>query len=302
MARDFRREIFDAVQAGDLAALSNIAHVLLGHVEADDERRERQADKKRKQRENRAVPGQTGTSGMSGMSPNVPGRPGTNGDVPPVVHNTKELDNNNRTPPPASQVIAKLGDVKLQTALDRLRELMADQWEDVASFLLRRKYVSWQGWVDSMLRELGPGSQYAPADLVQVCRDDPTLEKPIGSAYALRTFLGYARVERMRSREPPTNGRPSKAAAVEAKPNAGAAMFARIRGLVVSQPDPRQGTVKFIPIGEVKKLGDVALRAYKAIGGADRVINTLKTPDKMFFLEREYAEAFARAEAEGVHV
>jgi len=303
VSRDFRREIFDAVQAGDIVALSAIAHNRLGRVEADDERRSRQAEKKRNQRR---VPGQVG---MSRTSPLVPGRPGTSWDVPGVVQQHLSTDNNNKAvhiPPPSAQVIAKLGDTKLQSALDRLRDLMGEQWEDVAAFLLRRKYVSWQGWVDTMLREVGMTSQFTPDDLAQVCRDDPTLDKPIGSAYALRTFLGYARIERMRPREPPTNGRPSRAAVNGSakQPDVGAEMFGRICGLVRSNPDPRQGAVRFIPMDEVKKLGDSAMRAYKAIGGASRVIHVvINTPEKLHFLEQDFSKEYARLEAEhAVHV
>lgn len=202
MARDFRREILEATQQGDIGALANLAHVLLGHVEADDERRERQAEKKRKQRENRSVPGQVGTSGMS---LNVPGRPGTNGDVPGGTH-TQSVTTTH-TPTAASQVIAKLGDDRLQQSLDLLIAAVGSGWEDVAGFLLRRKYSAWQAWADVMLREIGPGSQYVAADLVKVCGDDGTLDEKIKSAGIMRTFLNYARMDRVgdNSRSPPSS-------------------------------------------------------------------------------------------------
>lgn len=208
MDRDYRRAIYDAVQAGDVGALASIAHVLLNVAEADEERRARQAAKKRKQRGAVDVPGQAGTNGDSGgheMSRDVPGQRGTKGDISPVVH-TQRSRTTTHTPPPSAQVIAKLGDDKLQSSLDRLCSLMGDKWEDVASFLLRRKYIQWQGWADTMLREVGMSSQYTPDDLARVCNDEPTLDKPLGSAYALRQFLSYARVERVggNQRSPPS--------------------------------------------------------------------------------------------------
>lgn len=201
LTRDYRAEITAAVQAGSVEALSSIAHILLGRLEEDDERRSRAAEKKRKQREAKL-------SGTSRLSPDVPGRPGTIGDIPLVEHPLRSFT----TPPtPARQVIAKLGDVKLQGSLDRLTAIMGDQWEDVAGFFLRRKYVTWQGWADTMLRDCGMTSQFTVGDLATVCRDDGTLDKPLGSGGVLRTFLGYARQARIggaTERGPPaTNGR-----------------------------------------------------------------------------------------------
>lgn len=190
--------------AGDLAALSAIAHNLLGRVEQDDERRARQADKKRKQR-----------GGTSRMSPDVPGRPGTSGDVPgPVPTPTKILTT---TPPPAAQVIAKLGDEKLQRGLDQVAAMMGEKWIHVAEFLLRRKYSTWQGWVDAFNRDVGMTSQFSPDDLAKVCQDDATLDDKIGSGWVLRKFLGPARQDRLEgARSPPGADRPSTA-----KPGAG---------------------------------------------------------------------------------
>lgn len=199
MSRDFRKELAIAAESRDIPGLLAIAYQLLGRVEADDERRTRQAEKKRIQRDLRV-------SGTSGMSPDVPGRPGTNRDVPDATHTLRTTRTNTHTPGPAAQVVAKLGDAELQRSLDLLRALFADtQWHDVSGFFLRRKYTAWKAWADIILRDLGPGSQFTPADFAAVCRDEPTLDKKIGSAGILRTFLGYARRERMGERSPPAD-------------------------------------------------------------------------------------------------
>lgn len=209
MARDFRAEIAAALSENNIGALAEIAGNLLGRVEADDERRHRQAEKKRLQRLSRDNGGQSRTSPSAHLSRDVPGQAGTGVDIPPVV---PPLRSNPIPPPPSAQVIAKLGDVRLQRGLDMLREKFTDEeWEDVASFFLRRKYDRWAEWAGAMLREVGPGSQYEPADLLSVCRDDGTLDKRIGSAGVLRSFLGTARVARVGGiRSPPTGAaRPS---------------------------------------------------------------------------------------------
>lgn len=76
MTRDYNREIAAALAANDVATLGALAIELAGKVSRDDERRARQAQKKRRQR---------GTA-MSGgddphPSPAVPGHEGTDGDT-----------------------------------------------------------------------------------------------------------------------------------------------------------------------------------------------------------------------------
>lgn len=194
-SRDFRRDITDAVQSGDVAALSAIAYQLLGRVEADDDRRAKQADKKRRERERKAM------SATSGMSPDVAGRPGTSGDVATVVPPKRSLTT---PPPPSAQVIAKLGDESLQRELDLLRSKYSrEEWEDVAAFFLRRKYDRWHGWAKAMLRSLGPASQYMPSDLLQVCRDDELLDRRLGSEHILLQFMGPVRTARLNAGKPP---------------------------------------------------------------------------------------------------
>lgn len=194
MARDIRRELVAAVEAKDVAALAALAYQLLGRVEADDDRRARQAEKKRLERERRL-------SATSGMSPNVPGRPATSGDIPDIDPTPKRSFT---TPPPSAQVIAKLGDEALQRNLDLLRaRYTAEEWEDVAAFFLRRKYDRWYEWSKAFLREIGPGSQFEPVDLLRVCQDDGTLDNKLGSGGVLRKFLGPARLERVEGARPP---------------------------------------------------------------------------------------------------
>ena len=300
MPRDFRVEITAAVQANDLAALAAIAHNLLGRVEQDDERRARQAEKKRLQRS--PVPGRPGTnsqemmSGTSGMSPNVSGRPGTSGDVPTVDPPLRSKT----TPPPSAQVIAKLGDSRLQHSLDLLRaKFDAEQWEDVASFFLRRKYDRWLEWSQAMLRDVGPGSQYEPIDLLRVCQDDGTLEKRIGSAGVLRKFLAISRQERVGQQE-------REAAPQALKPvprqngtsvTAGRAslVFGQIRGFMQESQPPGQALKRFIPRAKVEALGADVVKAFEAVGGSDAIVNA--QPDKIGFLIRDFTKALEAAHA-----
>lgn len=67
----------------------------------------------------------------------------------------------------------------------------------VLEFLRRRPHRTWPGWAREMLKLIGPGSQYTAPDLAIVCADDAALETPIGSPYALRSFLGTTRRERI---------------------------------------------------------------------------------------------------------
>lgn len=198
--RDFRKELAAAAESRDVSGLLAIAYQLLGRVEADDERRARQADKKRKERENRA-------SATSGMSPDVAGRPGTTGDIPARHNTTRTTTTQPNAPKPSAQVIARLGDTALQRDLASLREKFTeDEWEDVAMFFLRRKYVVWAGWANAMLREIGMTSQYQPADLLRVCQDDATLDDKIRGYGVLRSFLQAARIERMGGNRSPPSG------------------------------------------------------------------------------------------------
>lgn len=76
-------------------------------------------------------------------------------------------------------------------------------WGDVDAFLKRRDYWTWKSWADEMLK-LITGTQYTPADLAQVCRDDGALARPIGSPFGLRRFIGNAHRERTM---PPAEGK-----------------------------------------------------------------------------------------------
>lgn len=196
--RDFRAELAAAAQRADVGELLAIAYQLLGRVEQLDERRAHDAERKRRSRDRRV-------SVTSGMSQDVTSGHVTSCDVTPVVPPLRTRTN----PPPtaAARVVAKLGDERLQRGLSMLREKFTEeQWEDVASFFLRRKYDRWTEWAAAMLREVGPGSQYEPIDLVRVCQDDGTLDKRLGSAGILRSFLQTARQERVGGNRSPPSG------------------------------------------------------------------------------------------------
>lgn len=84
----------------------------------------------------------------------------------------------------------------------RLAQEMGDLWPDADAFVKRRQSSTWLAWLREMLAVIGPGSQYVPADLALVCRDDGALDRPIGSPKGLRVFLASARAERLNP-EPP---------------------------------------------------------------------------------------------------
>lgn len=208
-ARDYRAEITAAVQAGNVSDLAAIAHQLLGKVEHDDERRARNAEKKAAERALKKV------SATSGMSPVVAGRRATSGDVADGVQQQRDLKADKT--PPTREAVADVDDVVLQGKLDAMREKCGpEHWPDVEAFLCRRDYVKWDGWLDEMHKLVKMGSQFTPDDLGRVCRDDRLLSKPLGSAFALRTFLGNARNERLAGgqRSPPAGaaraGSPSR--------------------------------------------------------------------------------------------
>lgn len=220
--RNFRQEIAAAVKSNDVGELMALAYQLLGRVEADDDRRERAAEKKRKERERKGssqdVPRQAGTSRTSqtaNLSQDVPGRPGTSGDVAAVVPPLRSLTTH---PPLASseisRVLAELGNSTLDQLVAQLRAWYSDeQWEDIAAFFMRRRADRWYEWVKAMLRDCGgTGSQFTRDDLLRVCQDDGTLDKRIGSAGVLRKFLAPARAERMGpgERSPPSTERRSE--------------------------------------------------------------------------------------------
>lgn len=78
-----------------------------------------------------------------------------------------------------------------------LTKQLNGEWPDVDAFLKRRPYSTWESWLREMVTLVRGGSQFVPADLAQVCRDDGALDRPIGSPKGLRIFIGSARQERL---------------------------------------------------------------------------------------------------------
>lgn len=194
MASRYDPEIKVALAAGDVAELARIAYQLAAKLEHDDERRERDAKRKKNKR-----------SRMSGKSEDVTGNPRTSVDFPEVQDGSPPREELEQTPPTPRVVrdvtlIEMVDDDLLRAKLLALKSHVGDDlWGDVESFLIRRKSVVWLGWVEAMLRDAGPGSQFSPADLAEVCRDDATLEKPLGSGHILRSvFLPKAREARFK--------------------------------------------------------------------------------------------------------
>ena len=202
------------------------------------------------------------------------------------------------TPPPPPR--ASESDAEYRRACETYTELLrtratSDEWTDIDAFIKRRNYATWKGWLSEMLK-LTTGGQATVPDLAQVCRDDAALERPIGSPQGLRGFLRSAAEERLASVRPPLSASPRPLRA--AKEDPGAEVFGKIRALVRANPDPRQGTVRFIPLEEVRKLGPAALKAYQSIGGAARVLAAIQKPDTVGFLVNEFSTAYAAAARE----
>lgn len=208
--RDIKKELAAAVATGNVAELAALAYQLLGKVEADDERRARQAEKKRTSRD---VARQVETSRTADLSIDVSGRPGTSGDVSAVVPPLRSLT----TPPTQpsvefSRVLAELANPALDVLVQQMCAWYSDtQWEDVAAFFLRRRADRWYDWAKAMTRDCGGSSQFTGDDLLRVCQDDGTLDKRIGSAGVLRKFLAPARAERVGTSErSPPPGKPGE--------------------------------------------------------------------------------------------
>jgi len=88
------------------------------------------------------------------------------------------------------------GDV-LRRKMQLLRDHIGEAgWPVVRAFIERRERPTHEGWVDEMLADLTRG-QWIEADLVQVCRDDAAMSRPIATPKGLRVFLNSARDERL---------------------------------------------------------------------------------------------------------
>lgn len=75
-----------------------------------------------------------------------------------------------------------------------------------------------------------------------------------------------------------------------------ALLLEKIRALTETHQQPGQTVTRFIRRSAVGELGDDVLRAYDAIGGADRVLAA--SGDKLSYLVRDFADALAALEAE----
>ena len=88
--------------------------------------------------------------------------------------------------------------------------------------------------------------------------------------------------------EPLPRGRRAREADAEAMEQ-----FAKIRRLIVEHATPGNGTRRHIPRDAVRKLGARTDRAYDAIGGSERILNT--RPEKIDFLIRDFTTAYNAA-------
>lgn len=170
-----------------------------------------------------------------------------------------------------------------------LHNAMGDTlFPDVDGFVKRRPYATWLGWLREMLSLVGPGSQFVPADLAQVCRDDAALDRRIGTPKGLRSFLGSVRAERVTAKQAPNgNGKPPVASSVAS--NRGALMYGKIRELITVTVDSGQAPHRMIPKTKVGQLGADVLKAYEQVGGAERFLNV--APSDVSFLIRDFSQA-----------
>lgn len=241
-------------------------------AELHDAEAKRRADQARRKREER-----------DRKSHNVTGRHATERDTPQVSSDSFLTPKENTTHGARDE--APLG------FIDTLGEF----WPSVERFIMRRDSSTWAGWFRQMTKEIGPGSQYTAADLAQVCDDDEALQSPIGTPFGLRIFLQKVRQERV---APPAGDLPPRPRRAGGGESAGADVFAKIRALAQSSPEPRQGNSRFIPRSEVEKLGPVAVRAYEAIGGAARVLAAMQDQKSIGFLVHEFTDAYSAAQRE----
>ena len=186
--RNYVAEITEALHASDAQRLARIALELFGRAARDEERRAKDAARKRNVRGNpRTSAESTESADMRSSSSNTPLVLTTNTDYSANVRGIRGHEG-------VEEHVLK--------SIDLLRGSVGDEdFRAVDEFIGRRPYRNWKGWLDEMLACVGPGSQYTPADLVRVCKDDAALERPIGSPRGLRAFLLSARVERVRDRE-----------------------------------------------------------------------------------------------------
>lgn len=178
----------EAEARGDLRAVERLNLVLEAFTDAlalasvTEQRRREDRDRKRK-------------SADSSDSAEFPGIPGNSNRA--FSRTSKATTTTTHTPRAREE---------LDEATGALADVLGEEhWPAVDRFLSRRDHRTWPGWVREMRKALGPGSQYIPGDLSRVCDDDETLKREIGSAYALRTFLVKARIERTKPTEDVTN-------------------------------------------------------------------------------------------------
>lgn len=184
-------------------------------------------------------------------------------------------------------------DAETRPLFDALsRTLGIEKLASARRFLGRRSLNTWAAWIREMLKLVGPGSQFTADDLASVLDDDAALEQPITGPFALRTFLGKSRRERLdRSTEAPrANGASNGSGTGQ---GSAAILLQNIRELVEETVVPGQPIRRFIRKARVAELGADVVKAYEAIGGYDAVLNT--PTDKNSFLIRDFSQALEAA-------
>lgn len=163
----------------------------------------------------------------------------------------------------------------------------------VEEFLATRKASSRTQWLREMLRLVSPGSQYIPEDVIGACRD-ATIEGLQQGAHGFRSFVEKHRQARMRAHDdgPPSRHRASQPGILSASD----AFVDKILELVESGPPSGQGVPTFIRKEKVRALGEQVFAAYEKVGGSAAFCSAREHPtEKLHFLRRDFAAAFARA-------
>lgn len=196
-ARDYAAEITAALIASDIGALAKLAFFLLSRVEAEDERREKDAARKRSQPPpNPRKSAEIQPPENPRNSTEFPGNPRRENVALTTTAKATTESSRDRAREALDDDLSWKDDEIVAALIKPLVEQMGDLWPSAERFIARRDPETRAGWIREMAK-LVTGSQFSPADLAQVCDDDAALKRPIGSPYGLRKFLQLQKQERI---------------------------------------------------------------------------------------------------------
>lgn len=157
-----------------------------------------------------------------------------------------------------------------------------DHWPDVTAFLATRSTTGRAAWVKVIGTLM---VSYGPAIVAQACTDSLAAPDPIRMPAALRTICAGIKEAGVRMGQ-----------TGPAKQAGNASLFVeQIRKLITTNNVPGQAPVRRIAKREVEAIGPEVLRAYEAVGGAERFLST--TGDQISFLIRDFTQALEAVHA-----